>query len=394
MNVCILGAGGLGCVLGGGLAESGVEVTLVARPQHVGAIRERGLRINGISGDRVVTDHLRAVSDARDVEGDIAYLVLLVKAKDTEQALAGAAALRDRRARAASQRHQRRPGRHRPPARGLRRPRRGRRRRLPRAPRQGKDTERALADAASLRARIAVAFSLQNPVVKEEALSAWLGGDRVIGASTTEAGTLVGPGEVRHTATAPTSCYFGELDGRHSERVATLVDVFTGAGFSSAATDEIAHVEWEKLLQISVMAGWSASTMGAFGGSVAEGLGVREAAEHYVQLATELLAVYHAIGYEPRDFFAPFSSFRRFEASTFDEAVEQAMELGAAMRERGVIGRPSLHDDLLRGKETEVDYCLGAFLGEAEKRGVAVPTARATYRIVKTLEQLGRREPS
>ncbi len=63
-------------------------------------------------------------------------------------------------------------------------------------------------------------------------------------------------------------------------------------------------------------------------------------------------------------------------------------------RERGVIGRPSLHDDLLRGKETEVDYCLGAFLGEAEKRGVAVPTARATYRIVKTLEQLGRREPS
>lgn len=335
MNVCILGAGGLGCVFGGGLAESGVDVTLVARPQHVAAIRERGLRISGISGDRVVTEHLRAVPDAHDVEGDVDYLVLLVKAKDTE---------------------------------------------------------RALADAAALRERVAVALSFQNTVVKEEALSAWLGGDRVIGASTTEAGTLVGPGEVRHTATAPTSCYFGELDGRASERVGTLVDVFTGAGFASAATDEIAHVEWEKLLQISVMAGWSASAMGAYGGSVAEGLGVREAAEHYVQLATELLAVYRAMGYEPCDFFAPFSSFRRFEASTFDEAVEQAMELGANMRERGVIGRPSLHDDLLRGNETEVDYCLGAFLGEADKRGVAVPTARATYRIVKTLEQLGRRE--
>ena len=90
----------------------------------------------------------------------------------------------------------------------------------------------------------------------------------------------------------------------------------------------------------------------------------------------------------------PTPGQRRFEASTFDEAVEQAMELGAAMRERGVIGRPSLHDDLLRGNETEVDYCLGAFLGEADKRGVAVPTARATYRIVKTLEQLGRRERS
>ena len=123
------------------------------------------------------------------------------------------------------------------------------------------------------------------------------------------------------------------------------------------------HVEWEKLLQISAVAAFCASTFGALGGSFAEALAVREAAEQYVQLATELLAVYRAMGYEPADFYAPFSRFREFEAATFDESVEQRD--GARARHaqpQGFIGRPSLHDDLLRGKTTEIDYCVGAYL--------------------------------
>ena len=41
------------------------------------------------------------------------------------------------------------------------------------------------------------------------------------------------------------------------------------------------------------------------------------------------------------------------------------MELGAGMRAQGFVGRPSLHDDLLRGHETEVDSSIGTFLAEA-----------------------------
>jgi 2-dehydropantoate 2-reductase len=105
-----------------------------------------------------------------------------------------------------------------------------------------------------------------------------------------------------------------------------------------------------------------------------------------VQLATELLAVYRAKGFEPADYYAPFSRFRDFELETFDESVEQAMALGRDMRRRGFIGRPSLHDDLLRGKRTELDFCVGAFLAEADHHGVHVPTVRAAYRVVKSLE--------
>jgi 2-dehydropantoate 2-reductase len=330
VRICILGAGGLGCVLGGWLAESGVDVTLVARPVHVDAIRAQGLRIEGIRGDRTVTERLDAVTTPDDAQGEFECLVLLVKAKDTATALAQAAALRD---------------------------------------------------------RCAVALSLQNAVDKEQRLEAWIGHDRVIGASTTEAGTILGPGVVRHTATAPTTAYFGELDGKPSARVRTLVDTFTAAGFASAETPEIQHVEWEKFLQIATIGAWSVSTMGGLGGSMAEGLAMRPAAEHYVQIATELLAVYRAMGYEPQDYFAPFTRFRRFAGMTFDEAVDDVMALGAQMRAAGVIGRPSLHDDLLRGRTTEVDVIVAPFLEEAVKRGCPVPTTLAAYRVIKVLEQ-------
>ncbi len=208
----------------------------------------------------------------------------------------------------------------------------------------------------------------------------------MIGASTIEGGTLVEPGTVRHTATAPTTAYFGELDGRESDRVTAIVDAFNGAGFSSKAVDDIRHVEWEKLLQISVVSGWSASTLGALGGSVAKGLLVRESAEHYVQLTTELLAVYRVLGYEPADYYAPFSRFRELSGWTFDEAVEQMTALGRSMDEQGLHGRTSLHNDLLAGRTTELDFCVGAFLDEADRLGLPVPTARATYRIAKAQE--------
>jgi 2-dehydropantoate 2-reductase len=124
------------------------------------------------------------------------------------------------------------------------------------------------------------------------------------------------------------------------------------------------------------------------GGSVAEALVVREAAEHYVAIARELLAVYRSLGYEPQDFFAPYSRFRELEGEGFEEAVESTRSQGRRMLDAGVIGRPSLHVDLMRGRPTEVEYCLGPFLAQAERQEIAVPTLRAGYRIIRTLEQM------
>ena len=154
MRVCILGAGGLGSLVGGMLAESGLRVTLVGRPEHVEAIRQDGLRISGISGERRIVGGLDAVESAARARGPFDALILCVKAKDTEA---------------------------------------------------------ALRDANGLRADAGVVLSLQNTVAKDAALAEWIGRDRVVGASTTEAATLDGAGSVRHVATAPTAFYFGAL---------------------------------------------------------------------------------------------------------------------------------------------------------------------------------------
>jgi 2-dehydropantoate 2-reductase len=332
LRICILGAGGLGSVVGGWLAEAGVAVTLIARPAHAEAIRARGLALGGIRGERNVRRSLEAVASPAEARGDFDHLILAVKAKDTESALEGAKPLIE---------------------------------------------------------RTGSALSLQNTLSKEASLAAWFGEDRVIGASTTEAGVLTGPGVVHHVGTAPIAFYFGELDGRPSARVAALVAAFEKAGFGARAAADIRHVEWEKLLQIATLCAWSVSALGVMpGGSVAEALVVREAAEHYVAIAREMLAVYRSLGYEPQDFFAPYSRFRALEGEGFEEAVEAMRAQGRRMLEAGVIGRPSLHVDLMRGRPTEVEHCLAPFLTQAERAGLAVPTVRAGYRIIRTLEQM------
>ena len=340
LRICILGAGGLGSLVGAMLAESGARATLVGRADHAAAIRERGLAICGLSGERQVARGLEAVASPADVRGDFDALIVCVKARDTQSVLRDADALRD---------------------------------------------------------RVGVVLSLQNTVAKDAELAAWLGPERaregVVGASTTEAATLEGPGRVRHVATAPTAFYFGAATSEPSAaltaRIAALVDAFSKAGLAAAATDQIRHVEWEKLLQAAVLAAWSVSTLGMMPGrSVAEGLVVREAAEHYVAIAKELIAVYRGLGYAPQDFFHPYSRFRELEQWRFEEAVEGMRAQGQRMLEIGAVGRPSLHVDLMRGRPTEVDWVIKPFLDEADRLGLAIPTARAAYRIIRTLEAL------
>ena len=96
MRVCILGAGGLGSVIGGYLAQTGVDTTLIARPAHADAITREGLRIEGVRGEHHVHDNLSAVSNPADAKGEFDYMILATKAKDSETALASADCLKGR----------------------------------------------------------------------------------------------------------------------------------------------------------------------------------------------------------------------------------------------------------------------------------------------------------
>jgi 2-dehydropantoate 2-reductase len=51
MKIAVFGTGGVGGYFGARLAESGEDVTFIARGAHLDAIRERGLRVDSVLGD-------------------------------------------------------------------------------------------------------------------------------------------------------------------------------------------------------------------------------------------------------------------------------------------------------------------------------------------------------
>lgn len=83
LKIAVMGAGAVGCYFGGMLARAGHAVTLIARPQHVEAIRANGLRMDTKTFDEQV--RLSATSEPEGVK-DADVVLFSVKSMDTESA--------------------------------------------------------------------------------------------------------------------------------------------------------------------------------------------------------------------------------------------------------------------------------------------------------------------
>src|SRR5205814_5902718 len=75
MTDAIVGAGAIGGLLGAHLARSGEDVILIARGEHLAAMRARGLRVRSRTEEFVVrprcTDDMSAIADA-----DVVFITL------------------------------------------------------------------------------------------------------------------------------------------------------------------------------------------------------------------------------------------------------------------------------------------------------------------------------
>jgi 2-dehydropantoate 2-reductase len=186
-KVLVVGAGAMGGLFGGLLKEGGLDVTLLdAAVDHVTAIREHGLKIVGVGGDRYIP--IAATTEAREI--DKADVVLFqCKAFANEAA-----------------------------ARGVK----------------------------HLFAGETVAISFQNGLGNEEVLEGVLGEGRVVAGLTAQAGLVEAPGVVRNFGDLPT--HIGELKGGLSERVRRIAAAFTRHGLPTIASGEIKREKWKKLL--------------------------------------------------------------------------------------------------------------------------------------------------
>jgi 2-dehydropantoate 2-reductase len=187
MRVAVVGAGAMGCLYGGHLAEAGVEVSLVdVWREHVDAINAKGLHIAGISGDRDV--HVPATTKPETV-GEVDLVLLFVKSYDTAQAVKGS------------------------------------------GPLIGGDTK---------------VLTLQNGLGNLEAISEAVGAGRVLGGTTSHGSTLVGPGEIRHAGVGPT--VIGALETGSRSTAEKVADTFNGASLRTRVSDDVRGDIWGKVL--------------------------------------------------------------------------------------------------------------------------------------------------
>ena len=85
LKVGVLGAGAMGCLFGGLLAEKGLNVTLIdVWKEHVDTINKNGLKMDGHGGNRFIK--VKATSDPSSV-GVVDAVIVMCKATSLEPAL-------------------------------------------------------------------------------------------------------------------------------------------------------------------------------------------------------------------------------------------------------------------------------------------------------------------
>ena len=90
MKICIYGAGAVGGLIAGRLAQAGLEVSVVARGAHLTSIRDKGLRV--LSGGKEFSARIRAESDPA-LLGAQDYVLVAVKGQNLPEVAAAIAPL-------------------------------------------------------------------------------------------------------------------------------------------------------------------------------------------------------------------------------------------------------------------------------------------------------------
>jgi len=200
LRIAIFGAGGIGGYLGGRLSQAGEEVVLIARGEHLQAIKEHGLRVDSIKGDFVATPAL--ATDNPTEAGPVDAVILGVKAW---QVLDAAKAMR---------------------------------------PMIEPET---------------FVVPMQNGVEATAQLASVLGEKSVVVGLGGLVSYIVGPGHILHAGGEP-YVSFGESDNSTSERTQNLLEAFKNAGVTANIPANIQAALWAKLALMAVNSGIGAIT--------------------------------------------------------------------------------------------------------------------------------------
>ncbi len=336
-RIAIVGAGAVGCYLGGHLARLGNDVTLIdSWPEHIETIRARGLHLSGMTDEetytvQVPTMHITEVQRLSK-ERPIDIAIVSSKSYDTEWC---AVLIR------------------------------------PYLSAQG------------------YVVSAQNSI-NEETIARVVGWGRTVGCivGNNFAVDLYEPGCVRRTMPRDfntKSIFVGEVHGRVTPRVEELSSQF--ARFDgAAATTNLWGVRWSKLCVNGMRNSVSAAT----------GMSGNERDAHdvirrvVIRLAGEAIRVGRALGYQlgPITGIDPLKLLAASEGDPKALAeVEAHMTQGTSSAARSNFQRPSMAQDIQKGRRTEIGELNGLIVRKAKEAGCAAPTHERIVDIVRGVER-------
>jgi 2-dehydropantoate 2-reductase len=230
--------------------------------------------------------------------------------------------------------------------------------------------------------------SLQN-CMNEATIAEVVGWGKVMGciASHISVG-LVEPGHVHRGGlkggAAHTVYRTGEVHGNITERAHEVCRLVSNAD-SAKVTDNLWGERWTKLVMNSMANGVSACT-GLPGAQITQ----NEAIRHFqARLGSEAIRVGQSLGYklEEIDHLPPDTIARAGEGDVEALARYDAQRLGA--RRGSADQRPSMGQDMMKGRRTEIEFLNGFVVHEGQKLGIE---ARANARLVDIVKKVERGE--
>ena len=167
----------------------------------------------------------------------------------------------------------------------------------------------------------------------------------------------------------------GELDGRQTERARRLAEIMTDVA-KSVVTTNLFGERWSKLT-VNCMANPLAGLSGLGSAEIRTEPGTARIA---VQVAAEAITVGRACGHEVEPIFG--IEARRFVDAAAGRDAERLLADMAAGAKHLAGGRPSMLQDVMRGRRTEIDYLNGHVVGEGRRVGVKTPFNETVVRLV------------
>ena len=320
MRIGIIGAGAIGCVVGGLLTKAGHDVTLVDQwPEHIETMKQHGLRLSGTCGEHTIPVKALHIHELQGVATPFEAVFVSVKSYDTEWA-----------------------------------------------------AQMALA---YLEQPDGVVVDFQNGV-NDERVASVVGKARCLGCVITIGAGMYEPGHAMRTDSGSVGFKIGEHDGRDTPRAQALARVLNDVAGTKVTTN-LWGERWSKLA-VNCMANPLAGLSGLGSAEVRTAPIPRRIAIH---VAAEVIQVGRAAGYEVEPIYG-------IDARRFVDAAQgkgwDAVEADMAASVKFLTGgRPSMLQDVMKGRRTEIDYLNGYVSQQGKRLGVPTPVNDAVVAAVR-----------